>query len=361
MARVLHFVALFLVLLVVAGCETETQDVGELPTLAVLASLTPSDTPTITPFPTSTNTPTLTLTPTITLTPTVTLTPTFTVTSTPSVTATFTITPTPTITPTFTLTPTPTASNTPINTPTPNLPQIITFGANNTNVAPGTVITLAWNTISDTTRIDQLNQQGGVVQSFSVVPAGQLPVSVPANAGSTVIYRLVAIRGGQEVSQSLPITITCSIPWFFGNENAPPGSGCPTAIGAIGEGAHQNFERGRMIYVNANGLNRIYGMTNDGNRYISYNNWSGPTEDWGSRVPPSGLYRPQGVFRQAFDNTNPPVGGDWLGVIGWATNQINETQRTIQYEQSGAFYIDIPSGGVFRFSGGDNGTWTRIK
>jgi hypothetical protein len=199
------------------------------------------------------------------------------------------------------------------------------------------------------------------VQTFSVVPSGQLPVLVPGNLGRLVVYRLVAIRGGQEATASVPITIQCSIGWFFGNEFAPPGSGCPTAVGAIGQGAFQSFERGFMVYVNANGLNTIYGLQAQNNLYIGYTNgWDGTTSYTCFGTPPSGLLAPQELFAWAFCNTNAPI-GSWTGALGWATSGLNRDQRTIQFEEgTGAFYIDAPVG-VFRFSDPQTRTWTKIK
>lgn len=343
------FMIVTLLFIVTAACQPQQPQVIELPTLAVLPSETPSNTPlpaTETPTPTPTNTPTDTPTFTSTVTATSTLTPTV------------TLTPTSTITPTSTLTPTNTATNTPEPTATPNVPQILEFSASSTSVAPNTNITLRWSTVADSARIDQLNQQGAVVQTFSVPPVGEIAVVVPGNLGRLVIYRLSALRGGQEVTQSVPVTITCSIAWFFGNEFAPIGSGCPVALGAVAAGKFQSFERGVMIYVTANGLDRIYGLQNDGNRYTSFvSGWEEPSPDYPDA--PGGLFKPREDFRWAFLNTNAPI-GTWQTAIGWATTDINRDPRTIQYEDTGAFYIDSPIG-VYRFSGGDSGTWVKIK
>ncbi len=339
--------------LLAAACQPQDETaLGALPTLAELPSLTPSDTPSRTPTPTPTASPTDTPTPTATNTgtPTLTFTPSITVTS--SVTPTFTLTPTPTATSTPTPTDTPTASATPIT------PEILSFTASATTAAPNTVITLAWTANADSARIDQLNQQGAVTQTFPVVPSGQLAVTVPANQGRVIVYRLVAIRSGQETSRSIPITLTCPIAWFFGNEFAPPGSGCPTALGAIGPGAFQQFERGLMIYVNANALNRIYGLQNADSRYAAFpSGWTGADPPYDPAPP--GLFQPQRMFRWAFLNTLAPV-STWQAQIGWGISAIDEGQRTIQFEEGGPFYIDSPIG-VFRFSGGDQGTWTRIR
>ena len=55
------------------------------------------------------------------------------------------------------------------------------------------------------------NEQGAVVQTFTVIPSGSLPVTVPSNVGRIVVYRLAAQLGGQVVTFSLAITIQCSI------------------------------------------------------------------------------------------------------------------------------------------------------
>lgn len=346
------FIIVSLLLTLMTACQPQPEQQIELPTLAVLPSLTPSDTPSPTNTPTDTPTPTATDTPTNTHTPT----PTVTVTS--SLTATITLTPTSTITPTSTLTPTSTATLTPIATATPNVPQILDFSSTSTSVVPNTNITLRWSTIADSARIDQLNQQGAVIQTFPVPTLGEITLAVPGNLGRLVVYRLVALRGGQETSRSIPVTVNCSIAWFYGSEIAPVGSGCPVALGAIAAGKFQSFERGVMIFVTANGLNRIYGLQNEGSRYISYaNGWDGGSLDYPSA--PGGLHRPAEEFRWAFLNTNAPV-GTWQNAIGWGTAEINRDPRTIQYEDTGAFYIDSPIG-VYRFSGGDSGTWVKIS
>lgn len=333
-------------LFLTAACQPEPQ-VIELPTLASLPTLTPSDTPTMTPFPTDTPTPTPTDTPTIT--------PTYT----PSLTVTPSLTPTSTVTPTNTVTPSPTPTDTPTVTPTPDTPQILDFTASSTSPVPGANVTLRWSSIADAARIDQLNQQGAVVQTFSVPPSGEITVTIPGNLGRLIVYRLAAIRGGQETARSIPITVSCAIAWFFGNEFAPVNSGCPAALGAVAAGKYQPFERGLMIFVTANGLNRIYGLQNANNRYISYvSGWDGNSMDYPDA--PSGLYRPLNEFRWAFLNTLAPV-GTWQDALGWATADINRDSRTIQFEDSGAFYIDAPGGAVYRFSGGDSGTWLKIK
>jgi hypothetical protein len=337
---------IFVVMLFTTACQPE-EEVAVLPTLAQLPTLTPTDTPTDTATPTSTDTDTPTPTPTATNTATATNT------LTPS------ITPTNTLTPTFTFTPTATETETPTLTITPNLPQIISFAASGDNIPAGQTVTVRWNSNSDVTKIQQLNQQGQLVQTFDVPPSGELNLAVPNDGSRQVIFRLVAQRGGQEVATSIPILIQCSISWFFGNQFAPPESSCPRANGAKDDGAFQPFERGVMIYLEADNLDKVYGLQNDGNRYISYRSeWDGTTEEDGD--PPDDLDNPEEHFNWAFFKTNAPV-GRWEDTIGWATDDLDDDDRTIQYEITGAFYIDAPGGVVYRFSGGESGTWTRIK
>ncbi|MCL4249614.1 MAG: hypothetical protein KJ065_15835 [Anaerolineae bacterium] len=367
--RAKHAIALVIVVLLIAGCQPEAQDVV-IPTLAQLPTLTPSATPTNTPTPTETppntatstatstptNTPTPSSTPTLTATTTVTVTPSNTPTATNTATATRTSTPRPTRTPRP-----PTATATPSATSTPDVPIIVSFQATSSTVPDNSSVTLFWSTINaDGARIEQLNAQGAIVNNFAVVPNGQLPVLLQAAQGRSAIFRLVAVRGSNEVAQAINITITCTISWFFGDQYAPPDASCPQSLGASAPGNYQPFERGYMIYVTANGLNRIYGLQFEQNRYIVYaNGWDGTTIN--STAAPTGLFIPQQMFNWVYYNTLAPIGA-WNQQIGWATADINSENRTIQYEAgSGRFYIDAPGGLVFRFSDGDSGSWTRIR
>ncbi|MBK8020229.1 MAG: hypothetical protein IPK19_02100 [Chloroflexi bacterium] len=151
--------------------------------------------------------------------------------------------------------------------------------------------------------------------------------------------------------------------WFFGDQYAPPNAACPTSQAITGDGRFQPFERGVMIYANAANLNRIHGLQDEGSRYIAYGNgWDGSTIN--SSPPAAGRFMPAQMFNWAYYNTLAPI-GSWDSAIGWATTDINSDPRTIQWEGPvngpGAFYIDAPGGAVYRFSGGDSGTWARLR
>jgi len=351
-----------LIFLLLAACQPQEETVV-LPTIAVLPSLTPSNTPT--PKPTETLTPTPTDTPTATSTATFTPTVTPTITPIPP-TGTFTLTPTFTLTATNTVTNTPvstntpTATNTPVATATPLAPQILSFNASATNVTANSSVTLVWSAQAESARLDVMNSQGQVSQTFNVVPSGSLPVTVPSNLGTLVVYRLTVFRGTQQDTRSVAITVQCATAWFFGNQYATPNSGCPTGPQTTGTGAFQSFERGFMIYINDSNRNTIFGAQNQDARFITYpNGWDNTTAYTCFGTPPSGLVAPQNMFAWAYCNTNAPVGG-WSSAVGYATTNIDTGSRTIQFEDTGAVYIDSPLG-VFRFSNTSSGTWTKIK
>ncbi|MCC6804973.1 MAG: hypothetical protein IT319_18975 [Anaerolineae bacterium] len=388
-----HILILALLLAFAAAC-TKPPAPQVVPTLAQLPTATLTETPTDTPVPTATDVPTSTFTPTetTTFTPTftdtpvptftasLTFTPSFTFTHTP----TFTNTPTPTFTPSDTLTPTstdtytPTATFTPTYTPTPMStetytptptytptlvgPQIATFIASATDAVVNSTVMLAWLADADSLLLEQLSQQGAVVQSLQVTTSGQYTVTAATTYGRTIYYRLTATRNGIVTNRTLQINVICQYSWFFGNQYAPANAGCP-ASGLTSDGRYQPFERGLMIYVSANGLNRVYGMTYDGARYIAYiNGWDGATLD--TTAPPSGRFMPQEMFNWVYYRALAPV-GTWNNAIGWATSSIINQQRTIQWENNiggtNPFYIDAPDGAIYRFSGGDNGTWQRLR
>ena len=118
-----------------------------------------------------------------------------------------------------------------------------------------------------------------------------------------------------------------------------------------------------MFYVSANGLNHVYGLQNANSLYIGYTNaWNGSTIN--SAGAPSGRFIPQEMFNWAYYNTLAPI-GSWNSALGWGTANIVNAPRTIQFENavggSNPFTIDAPDGAIYRFSGGDNGSWSRLR
>ena len=336
-------------------------EVAAVPTLAELPTITATFTPTetYTPTPTPTETETPTPTPTVaTNTPT----------PTPSITLTPSDTPTITHTPTDTPTATPTATDTPPFTATPTQPQIIAYSSSSTTVNPNSQILLRWQTVSDSARIDILNSSGALLQSVNVPTSGEQSFTVPGNQGQLITYRLVAIRGSNQTNAPLGIVVQCGVGWFFGNDLAPADAGCPDKVGAIGDGAFQRFEDCVMIYVTADDEREIFALTeHDDNRYRVYNNrWSGDDDDLNfDEDPPDDREAPQEMFNWVYYNRDAPD-RDWDRDCGWAENDINENDRTIQFNADRSrFFIDGPGDRLYYLIGGNDnnneGHWQRIR
>lgn len=348
-------------LMLTAAC-TPTQETGELPTLFVLPSAT------------ATLTHTETFTPSPTLTPSNTLTPTNTPTST--ATPTNTLSPTPLVTPTETLAPATSTSAAPVETSeVGEEPRIISFTSSAPSAAPGTQVTLTWEATGQEVRIEQLDATGAVVNATPVELTGELVVTIPEGQGNQITYRLVVFGGEIEEMQvvNIQITLACPINWFFGNEYVPQNAGCPTGAAETGPGAFQQFQGGRMIYVNANNRNTVYALANQGaaNGLVTQNLYQPKTVTWditidncAGKVPPSGMLLPSSMFNYVACVEFGPA-GFWIDTIGFAVSAIDLSQRTIQYEQSGAFYVDTPTGNIIRFTPFQTGVlsapWTQVK
>ncbi len=350
---------IMLIVAALAACAPQPQDAAELPTLLVLPTLAPSSTMASSP------TPTITPTATHTLTLTATVTPSITPTRTPAATHTASATTAPRNTPTNTITPTQTpvpVTETPTITPTSSLPQIITFTTSSTTAVVGGQVALTWEAVGDAVRIEQVNPQGVIVQTLgALAQSGSTTVIIPSGQGTQIIYRLVVTRGTTSETRTVTIAISgqtsnCPIPWFFANP--PADAGCPTGPAVTADGAFQPFERGVMLYTNANTQNTVYGLANVGGMLAenSYNRavstWNG-TDTYATfncaGAPPQGFATPDRQFAWAYCNTNAPI-GTWNYSIGWPTAPIDTSQRTIQFGQTGIIFIDSPSGIIYRLN-----------
>lgn len=354
MSRIFLFAMLIIMLL--AACESQREEVADLPTIMVLPTLPPTDTPTRTPSPT--------------------LTSTFTMTPSPTFTPTFTRTPTATITPTVptatnTLTPTNTPTNTPTPTETPDVPRIVSFVASAYSVVGGTTITLSWESNAETARIEVLDSQSGaIVTQYSVTPTGQLPVVVP-NTSTQALYRLVIQRNAQEQTQtvSIAVQIACSIPWFFNTQLAPANIGCPAGSAAATGGKVQFYEFGLMVNLVVGGQDRVYGLNQRNGRYVWYHNsWDGLTVHTSAcGAAPTGYTEPMDVFNWMY-HTQVGTSGLWcdpVNGVGWATSLVDLNNAMIIQFQSlpeTGFFLNITGYGTVFIGGSINntGTWVRV-
>lgn len=205
--------------------------------------------------------------------------PTIRPTATPTSTTTPTSTPDPNATPTATPTlvqisaetggPTPTPLLGPTRTPdlenitptiNPNAPRIEFFTSDEIAVAPGSAVDLFWSSRrAENAIIYQLNRAGERTRLWNVAPDGTLTVQTRQSDRGQVDFLLVVSDDNDvEVQQSLSIALACPVSWFF----APPPEDCPDDEGQDTFLIEQQFERGRMVYVQTTDL--IYVLFNDG-------------------------------------------------------------------------------------------------
>lgn len=238
----------------------------------------------------------------------------------------------------------------------------------------GSQITLTWQADGDTARIERQSTNGLVEESFPVTPNGELVVTVPDVLVNRVIYRLVVTRGIQEITQSLEIAvqIQCPVNWFFGNDYAEPGSGCPTTAAMTVGASYQAFQQGLMFSLPLEGQNYVFalarapGINNllTSDQYgKAVNGWDGFTVNCTISAPP-GFLNAQGAFDWMACTQFGP-GAFWTQIVGFATASIDTSSRMVQFEASGAFYIDAPDGAIYRLeplpAGQLTALWKRIR
>ena len=331
-----HILIVLTLTLIVTGCRPQAQ-VAELPTLAVLPSLTSTVTQTRTPIPTWT--PTFTFTPpgTATFTPTSTFTPTMTSTVTPSLTPTFTLTYTPTVT----------ATSTPL--PTSELPGISRLEVVPDVIPPGGTVTLRWIADAERVILEIQDSQGTSLEAFDLPTRGERSITFPATLRGLVILKLTSFRGSVQSSRSAAVTILgCASTWFF-DQNLIDDDICPSSAAASAEGRYQEFERGHMVWVPTNGINRVfilYGGSNNGD-YVTE-----PEQDLDGSIgdpPNDDLEKPENQFEGVWADTTAPDGVSWQDKIGWGESDSDRYDIRVQYEEgSQIYYIGVGSEIIFR-------------
>jgi hypothetical protein len=336
---------LILLVLLFTAC-TPSEESAAMPTLLVMPSAAPTNTPT------STFTPTLTFTPTTTATFTATATATNTTLPTATRTPTRTPLPSATFTPSLTFTPsataTFTATNTPLATATSVAPRIDNFSSSANSGAPNGQITLRWQADADTATLERLDATGAVQSTTPVPVIGSTSVNLPSNV-SVAIYRLTAVRGGQSTNQTLSITVqtVCPIAWFI--SNPPTTIGCPAAQSASYTGSYQPFQNGFFFRIVYGTNDKVCGIQNTLNLYTCYpfTVYSGtPTI-----TPPPGFFTPQPDYANPF-YTQLAIGGTWDTVIGWAVVASADTTPLVtQAGANGLVYVRLPVG-VYAFDAG---------
>jgi len=120
-------------------------------------------------------------------------------------------------------------------------------------------VTLFWSTRNATeAAIYQLDRSGNRGRVWNVDPASTLTIPTRESDRGQLDFVLSVGEGALTIEQTLTIGLACPVQWFF----SPPPLECaesePEEVFMI----EQQFERGRMVYVERGDL--IYVLFNDG-------------------------------------------------------------------------------------------------
>ncbi len=186
------------------------------------------------------------------------------------------------------------------------------FTTNSATVKPGDNVTLFWSVRgASVARVYRVDEAGERIWRWDVNGSGQLTVGTRAQDRDVARFLLEADAGGGTVEQPLLIPLSCPENWFFD----PAPEACPAASPQVTMQAEQTFERGRMIWVEAQ--DRIYVIFEDGASpaWAMYPDdfEEGDPERDDSIVPPSGMQQPVRGFGLVW-RTNQRV----RDRLGWA-------------------------------------------
>lgn len=126
-------------------------------------------------------------------------------------------------------------------------------------VAPGDSFTLFWSVRGvQNAVIYRLDERGERSLVYNIPPDGNESIRTFERERGTIEFVLVAGEGADQVQQSVRVSLSCPIPWFF----QPSPEECPTEEAQPAQIIEMPFERGRMIYVSTS--DRVYALFNDG-------------------------------------------------------------------------------------------------
>jgi hypothetical protein len=168
--------------------------------------------------------------------------------------------------------------------------------------------------------IYRLDPQGRLTMPDYPVPlSGSLVITAPPEQRNSVNFVLFAVSGSLSAQAGAYVTIRCPDTWFFPN----PPADCPARPATFSALVVQQFERGRMLWLEAE--RRIYILYDDvrGPRYqIRPDEWApGQPESDPALTPPAGLFQPVRGFGAAWRDVNAPEGTRARDYLGWATGE----------------------------------------
>ena len=206
----------------------------------------------------------------------------------------------------------------PTVTPAPGQPIIHFFTAAPDPINPGDPVQLSWSAAAEAVVIYRLDPQGRLTMPAYDVPlTGSLTITAPASQRNSVNFVLFATLGPATAQAGATVGIRCPDTWFFPN----PPADCPAQPAAFSALVVQEFEHGRMLWLEAE--RRIYILYDNvrGPRYqIRADEWQpGQPESDPALTPPAGLFQPVRGFGVAWRDASAPEGTRARDYLGWAT------------------------------------------
>jgi hypothetical protein len=235
-------------------------------------------------------------------------------------------------------------------------PTIHYFRADVQIADPGDTIELEWES-SGAVRgyLSRLSAGGPIAEQWEVAPSGVFAHTInPAerNFISFILYVESADKVGASAGLTLPLT--CPDIWFF----EPSPEGCPGAPALFSTGAEQPFDKGFMVWVEAQAL--IYVLFDDD----TSPHWAIYSDTWEEGEPmcdagevPPGSYQPQRGF-----------GKVWCEVPGvqdrlrWATEPETAYDTAVQRDSAPKYtttYLRAADGDVWELRPYQSG-WDKI-
>jgi hypothetical protein len=222
--------------------------------------------------------------------------------------------------------------------------QIDYFTTDATSLRPGDKLTLFWSAKGvDKAIIYRLDATGKRGQLWNVGRSGTLLVDTQPDAQTSVQFLLSIGDANSHLEQTLAIPIGCSEVWFFD----PQPAGCPLAAAVSSAEVQQPFEKGMMLWVQAQ--TRVYVLFNDGQQpaWATYPDEfkDGQPETDPSIQPPSGLFQPTRGFGLVW-RAHPKV----RDRMGWATAKELPFDGTLQGDatvDSGVMFVRAQDGNIY--------------
>jgi hypothetical protein len=249
-----------------------------------------------------------------------------------------------------------------------NIPVILNFTVEPTEVSPGETVTLRWQTSGGVKATLRQNENANFQEPIEVPTNGTMEVTTRQDQRGWIVFEmeLTAAGGNKDDYRDANLMLKCLDNYFFsGGPSSPTATRCAYRPAAMVLAAEQPFEHGRMIWLDAiPAANSAIGVAQSPSIYVLYDTgkaWQIYEDTWTSAemesdpaiVPPAGLYQPVRGFGKIW-RTVPGI----RETLGWALSPESSFQGAYQvgqdyYARPGGIYLRALSGSILRLGGYD--------